>query len=107
MKLSATNLAATFLLGLIPAACHAQEFSADVVYLSIDKPDAPSTGTGTSPHRSSKLYVSKDKIRLETNGITGTRLWAHRTDRKGSDPQPKKMAYQLLASGQSEDSRLG
>ena len=71
MKLSATNLAVAILLGLISAACHAQEFSADVVYLAISMPDAPSTGTATSPHGSSKLFISKDKIRLETNGLTG------------------------------------
>jgi len=102
MKLSATNLAATFLLGLIPAACHAQEFSADVVYLAINKPDAPSTGTGTSPRLSSKLYVSKDKIRLETNGITGTILLADRTEHTAVALQPKKKAYQPLGSGPSE-----
>src|SRR5258706_11326521 len=92
MKLSATNLAATFLLGLIPAACHAQEFSADVVYLAINKPDASSTGTGTSPRRSSKLYVSKDKIRLETNGITGTIYWRVKREIQPSPSQQKKKA---------------
>jgi len=96
VKLSATNLAATFLLGLIPAACHAQEFSADVVYLAIKKPDAPSAGTGTSPRPSSKLYVSKDKIRLETNGITGTILLADRTEHTAVALQPTKKAYQPL-----------
>ena len=106
MKLSATNLAATFLLGLIPAACHAQEFSADVVYLAINKPDAPSTETGTSPRRSSKLYVSKDKIRLETNGITGTILLADRTEHTAVALQPKKKAYQPLGSGPSEYFRV-
>src|SRR5258705_8980678 len=106
MKLSATNLAATFLLGLIPAACHAQEFSADVVYLAINKPDAPSTGTGTSPRRSSKLYVSKEKIRLETNGITGTILLADRTEHTTIALQPMKKAYQLLGSGPSEYFRV-
>ena len=94
MKLSATNLAVTILLGLIPAACHAQEFSADVVYLAISKPDAPSTGTATSPHGSSKLYVSKDKIRLETNGLTGTILLADRTEHTAIALQPAKRAVQ-------------
>ena len=106
MKLSATNLAATFLLGLVPAACHAQEFSADVVYLAINKPDASSTGTGTSPRRSSKLYVSKDKIRLETNGITGTILLADRTEHTAIALQPMKKAYQPLGSGPSEYFRV-
>ena len=96
MKLSA-NLAVTILLGLIPAACHAQEFSADVVYLAISKPDAPSTGTTTSPHGFSKLYVSKDKIRLETNGLTGTVLLADRTEHTAIALQPIKKAVQPLA----------
>jgi hypothetical protein len=102
MKLSATNLAATILLGLIPAACHAQEFSADVVYVAISKPDAPSTETATSAHGSSKLYVSKDKLRLETNGLTGTILLADRTERTAVALQPTRRAVQHLASGPSQ-----
>ena len=98
MKLSATNLAVTILLGLIPVACQAQEFSADVVYVAISKPDAPSTGTATSAHGSSKLYVSKDKIRLETNGLTGTILLVDRTEHIAVALQPRKKAYQPLAS---------
>ena len=74
MKLKASSLAATFLLGLIPAVCRAQDFSADVVYLAISKPGTPSTGTGTSPHPSPKLYVSKEKMRLETHGLADTIL---------------------------------
>lgn len=105
MKLSA-NLAVTILLGLIPAACHAQEFSADVVYLAISKPDAPSTGSATSPHGSSKLYVSKDKIRLETNGLTGTVLLADRTEHTAIALQPSKRAVQPLASGPSQYFRV-
>ncbi|PYX75498.1 MAG: hypothetical protein DMG78_04110 [Acidobacteria bacterium] len=106
MKLSATNLASIILLGLIPAACHAQEFSADVVYLAVNKPDAPSTGTATSPHGSSKLYVSKDKIRLETNGLTGTILLADRAEHTAVALQPQKRAVQLLASGPSQYFRV-
>jgi hypothetical protein len=86
MKLSATNLAVAILLGLIPAACHAQEFSADVVYLAISRPDAPSTGTATSPHGSSKLFIIKDRIRLETNALAGTILLADRTEHTAVDP---------------------
>jgi len=35
MKVKSISLAATFLLGLVPALCSAQDFSADVVYLAI------------------------------------------------------------------------
>jgi hypothetical protein len=106
MKLRATNLAVTILLGLIPAACYAQEFSADVVYLAISKPDAASTGTATSPHGSSKVYISKDKIRLETNGPTGTILLADRTEHTAFALQPTKRAVQPLASGPSQYFRV-
>jgi hypothetical protein len=101
MKLSATNLASIILLGLISAVCHAQEFSADVVYLAVNKPDAPSPRTG-----SSKLYVSKDKIRLETNGLTGTILLADRAEHTAVALQPQKKAVQLLASGPSQYFRV-
>lgn len=106
MKLSATNLAVTILLGLIPAACHAQEFSADVVYLAISRPGAPSAGAASSPRGSSKLYVSKDKIRLETDGLTGTILLADRTEHTAVALQPKKRTVQGLASGPSQYFRV-
>jgi len=43
MKLKRISLAARCLLGLIPAVCSAQNFSADVVYLAAGRPDAPSS----------------------------------------------------------------
>jgi hypothetical protein len=106
MKLNATSLAAAFLLGLIPAACHAQDFSADVVYLPISKPGAPSTGTGTPLHRSSKLYVSKDKIRLETRGLTNTILLVNGGEHTTVALYPAQKAYQPLAAGPSEYFRV-
>lgn len=102
MKLKASSLAATFLLGLIPAACHAQDFSADVVYLAISNPGAPSTGTATSPRNPSKLYVSKDKMRLETHGLTDTILLVNRGDHTAVAVFPARKAYQPLATGPSE-----
>jgi len=102
MKLKVTTLAATFLLGLIPAACHAQDFSADVVYLAAGKPEAPSAGAGTSPHRSSKLYVSKDKMRLETRGLSDTILLVNRAEHTAIALFPARKAYQSLASGPSQ-----
>ena len=104
MKLNATSLAATFLLGLIPSFCPAQEFSADVVYLATSKPDAPSTGT--SPHPDSKLYVSKDKMRLETHGFTDNALVVNRGDHTAFALFPARKAYQALALGPSEYFRV-
>jgi hypothetical protein len=106
MKLKATSLAAMFLLGLIPVASHAQEFSADVVYLAPGKPDAPSAGTATSPHPSSKLYVSKDKLRLETRGLTNTILLVNGGQHTTVALFPARKAYQPLASAPSEYFRV-
>ncbi|HYL16948.1 MAG TPA: hypothetical protein VEV41_28200 [Terriglobales bacterium] len=106
MKLKATSLAATFLLGLIPAVCQAQDFSADVVYVATSKSDAPSTGTGTLPHQSSKLYVSKDKMRLETRGLTGTILLVNGGEHTAVALLPAQKAYQPLGSGPSEYFRV-
>jgi hypothetical protein len=105
MKLTATSLAATFLLGLIPSVCHAQEFSADVKYLATSKPDAPSPGTGISPDLSSKLYVSKDKMRLETNGLTSTILVVN-GEHNAVALFPVKKEYQPLPTGPSEYFRV-
>jgi hypothetical protein len=106
MKLNAISLAATFLLGLISVACHAQDFSADVVYLGNGQPDARSAGTGTSPHRSSKLYVSKDKMRLETRGFNDTILLVNRGEHTNFALFPARKAYQPLATGPSEYFRV-
>jgi hypothetical protein len=94
------------LLGLIPAACHAQDFSADVVYLANSKADVASKGTGTSPHQSSKLYVSKDKMRLETRGFTDTILLVNRGEQTSVALFPARKAYQPLAAGPSQYFRV-
>jgi hypothetical protein len=104
MKLKATSLAATFLLGLIPAVCRAQDFSADVVYLATSKPDSPSPGASTQ--QSSKLYVSKDKMRLETRGFTDTILLVNGGEHTAVALFPAKKAYQPLAGGPSEYFRV-
>ena len=104
MRLKATSLAATFLLGLIPATCHAQDFSADVVYLDAAKPGASSTATASHP--SSRLYVSKDKLRLETRGFTGTILLVNGGEHTSFALFPAKKAYQPLPSGPSEYFRV-
>lgn len=104
MKLKVTSLAATFLLGLISSFCPAQEFSADVVYLATSKPDAPATGIPTRPD--SKLYVSKDKIRLETHGFTDNALVVSRGDQTAFALFPARKAYQALGLGPSEYFRV-
>ena len=102
MKLKATSLAATLILGLIPAVCHAQDFSADVMYVATHKPDAPTAGTGTSTHPSSKLYVSKDQMRLETRGLAETVLLVNGAEHTADALFPARKAYQPLATVPSE-----
>ncbi|MBZ5569657.1 MAG: hypothetical protein LAN64_17660 [Acidobacteriia bacterium] len=106
MKFRTTSLAAALLLGLIPAVCRAQEFSADVVYFAPSRPNAPTAGTGTSSRPSSKLYVSKDKMRLETRGMAETILLVDRGENTAVAMFPARKAYQPLASGPSEYFRV-
>ena len=106
MMLKAIGLAATFLLGLIPSFCQAQEFSADVVYVISSQPDAASAGTGNSSRPSSKLYVSKDKMRIETHGLTETVLLVNGGEHPALALFPAKKEYQPLATGPSEYFRV-
>lgn len=106
MKLKATSLAATFLLGLIPAVCRAQDFSADVVYVATSTPDAPTAQSGNPSRPSSKLYVSKDKMRLETHGLAETVLLVNGGAHTADALFPARKAYQPLANGPSEYFRV-
>ena len=99
MGIKATTLIAALFVSLISTISQAQEFSADVVY---NRLNAPANGSPSAAHPSSKLYVSKDKIRLETNGLTGTILLADTRAHTAVALQPKKKAYQSLASSPSE-----
>jgi hypothetical protein len=72
------------------------------VYLDTNSLNAPANESANNPRPSSRLYVSSDKIRLETNGVTGTFLLVDRTEHTAVALQPKKKAYQPLASGPSE-----
>ena len=105
MKLKAASLAAQFLLGLIPALCSAQDFSADVIYQATKK-GAQSTTAGNPVHPPSKLYVSKDTIRLETRGFSGTILLANEAERTTVALFPAQKAYQRLPGGLSEYFRV-
>jgi hypothetical protein len=97
------NAAAACLLGLSPLVCHAQSFSADVVYLaSAVKPGAPPAAAAGTPHVPSKLYVSKDRLRLETNGLTGTILLVNGGEGSAIAVFPGQKAYQPLVGAPSE-----
>jgi hypothetical protein len=106
MKLEARRFAAIVLLGLIPVACRAQDFSADVVYAASDKPAGPSPGAATSPHTPSKIYVSKGKMRLETRGFSGTILLVNSDEHTTVALFPARKEYQYLTGGPSEYFRV-
>jgi hypothetical protein len=106
MGLNLRTLTAVLFLGLISTIAQAQQFSADVVYLDGNSPNAPTNGSASTPRPFSRLYVSSDKIRLETNGVTGTILLVDRTEHTAVALQPTKKAYQPLASGPSEYFRV-
>lgn len=93
---------AMILLGLIllPAAGRAQDFSADVVYL-------PGTAgpSFNSDHGPSKIYVSKDKLRLETGGA-GSILLVDRSTQTASVLFPAKKEYEPLTGRLSEYFRV-
>ena len=99
MGIRAASLSATLFIALITTFSYGQEFSADVVYVD-------SSGKESTSHPASKIYVNKDKIRLETNGFTGTVLLVNRADQNNFVLQPKRKTYQSLASGPSEYFRV-
>jgi hypothetical protein len=106
MGIKAITLIAALFVSLIATISQAQEFSSDVVYLDTKNLNAPADGSATAAHPSSKLYVSKDKIRLETNGLTGTILLADIGEHTAVALQPKKKAYQSLGSAPSQYFRV-
>ena len=106
MGIRATTLTAALFVSLISTISQAQEFSADVVYLDINKPDAAANGSATASHSSSRIYVSRDKIRLETNGFTGIVLLTDRQEHTSVALQPNKKAYEPIGSGPSQYFRV-
>ncbi|HKV76924.1 MAG TPA: hypothetical protein VJP02_02215 [Candidatus Sulfotelmatobacter sp.] len=106
MGFSLRTLTALLFFCLISMIAQAQQFSADVVYLDTNSLNALANGSAGTPRLSSRIYVSSDKIRLETGGVTGTILLVDRTERTAVALQPGKKAYQPLASGPSEYFRV-
>jgi hypothetical protein len=106
MGVKSRTLIAALFISLISTISQAQEFSADVVYLDAKNLKASANGSANAAHRSSKLYVSKYKIRLETNGLTGTILLADLREHTAVALQPNKKAYEPLASAPSQYFRV-
>ncbi len=99
MGIRATTLTTMLFITLITVFSYGQEFSADVVYVD-------SNGKASASHPASKIYVNKDKFRLETNGFTGTVLLVDREDQNNFVLQPKRKTYQPLGAGPSEYFRV-
>jgi hypothetical protein len=97
MKGRVANLAASAILVLLPTLCRAQDFSADVNYDPPKSQDASSHPV--SPKASSKLYVSKDKMRLESGQLSQTIMLTDFGSHTTTLIFPGKKAYQPLASG--------
>jgi hypothetical protein len=106
MRFKAISLAATFLMVLIPAVCCAQDFSADIVYFPASKNSSQTTKEVAVPQHSSRLYVSKDKIRLETLGLSDTVLLVSGEEHTAVALFPRQKAYQYLTGGPSEYFRV-
>ena len=87
-----TNILGTMLVCLGSALCHAQDFSANVVYFEV-----PRIAGAKSPQAPSKLYVSKDKIRLQTYGFTDAILLVNGAEHSTVALYPSRKIYQQLA----------
>jgi len=106
MTTKAATLSAILMATLVSAVSHAQDFSADVVYLENSNVHRRLSDTGKEARHCSKLYVSKGNIRLETNGPTGTVLVLNKEEHTAAALYPGKKSYQPLGSGPSEYFRV-
>jgi hypothetical protein len=102
MTMKAATLTAILMATLVSAVSHAQDFSADVVYLEISKVHGRVSDSAKEARHSSKLYVSKGNIRLETNGLTGAVLVVNKEEHTAVALYPGKKSYQPLGSGPSQ-----
>lgn len=102
MRIQTASLAILFGMGLGAALCSAQDFSADVVYVPGSSVSATSAGTETPGRSPSKIYVSKEKMRLETRGPAGTVLLINEKEDTAFALVPATKEYEPLVEGISE-----
>jgi hypothetical protein len=104
MKCVATSSVAAVLLALMAVVCQAQDFSADVVYTSVPATQASSTGTAAAaaPAPSSKILVSKAKMRLESRGMIDLVMLVDAVDHTTTVLYPGQKAYQKMESRPSQ-----
>jgi hypothetical protein len=99
MNRTAASLAATVLLGLFAVACRSQDFSAEVAYDLPTASDASSHAAAPTTTTSSKLYLSKEKMRLDSAGVRHTVLLIDFASHESTAIFPEQKAYQVLAAG--------
>ena len=102
MRVKAINLVLAFLVGAGACVCAAQDFSADVFYLpdaTQRTTDVPAESSGRNP---SRLFVSKDKMRLEAHDQAGVVLIIDSTDGSAFALIPAKKQYEPLDGRMSE-----
>jgi hypothetical protein len=105
MGIKSITLVAALVLALMSTTTQAQQFSANVVYLDTNIKGRADASAGAA-HPTSKLYVNGDKIRLETNGLTGTVLLTDRQEHTAVALQPGRKFFEPLASGPSQYFRV-
>ena len=103
MHLTVVRVITAVLLWLAPNLCRAQDFSADVLYSATK---SPATSGSLSSAHTSKIFVSKDKIRLETRGVTGTVLLVDAGEHTTFALFPDHKMYQPLMNPPAEYFRV-
>jgi hypothetical protein len=94
------RIAALALLASLPALGDTPEFSADAVYASAAGAKQP------PPTSSAKLYVGKDKMRIDFAGVVGHSLIVDEAAHTIVALLPDRKAYQPLASRPAEYFRI-
>jgi len=103
MKRSATSSVAVVLLALMAGICQAQDFSADVVYTRVPATQASPIGTAAPAAKpSSRIFVSKSKLRLESRGMINLVMLVDSADHTTIVLYPDQKAYQRMVSRPSQ-----
>jgi len=104
MKGRLARLTVWALLSLLPEVCHSQDFSADVIYEPAKVQDGSAHPRPPAP---SRLYVSKDKMRLESQGFSGTTMLVDLANHTATLLLPGQKAYEELGAGPEQYFRVG
>ena len=104
MKGRLARLTVWALLSLLPEVCHSQDFSADVIYEPAKVKDGSAHPRPPAP---SRLYVSNDKMRLESQGFSGTTMVVDLANHTATLLFPGQKAYQELEAGPEQYFRVG